>query len=291
MNTTELGTAIRNFRLRHRQIHNGQPWTLEDLAVAIGSDKAHVPRYEHGQTLPNQPTVFRIAHALELSWQETEYLLRLSGHAPVYDVPDAEAIRKAVGWVARTVREYLHPIGLYSVDPRVWYTNALWLRVHGLAPGAFRVCIRGRSAVERTLGPCTTQDHLAARNRDWEAVKRRVLARFWAFNLGSAVPEEVAELQRDPSFRNLWEAAEAAAPQLSFPGEQAVKEVEYPGRGLLRFDTWWCPLQIDRRFLVVHHIPHDRRTREALAAIRRDPRPRPGAPCPAHAEAPAPVPV
>jgi transcriptional regulator with XRE-family HTH domain len=254
MNSTELGTAICRFRSRRRQIHNGKPRTLDDLAVAIGSDKAHVSRYEQGQTIPNQPTIFRIAHALELSWQETEYLLRLSGHAPAYAVPDAGAVRAAVGWVARTVREYLFPIGLYSGDLRVWHTNALWLRVHGLTPAAFRACIRGRSAVERTLGPCSTQDHLAARNRDWAA-------------------------------------AEAAAPQLSFSGEQAVKDVDYPGRGLLRFDTWWSPLQLDRRFLVVHHIPHNRHTREALVAIRRDPRPKPGIPCPAHTQTSAPNPA
>ena len=90
MHSTELGTAIRNFRLQRRQIHNGQPWTLEDLAVAIGSDKAHVSRYEHGQTIPNQPTVFRIAHALET--------LRdlLTSHAQTITVPN----------IQKTVAEY-----------------------------------------------------------------------------------------------------------------------------------------------------------------------------------------
>jgi len=43
-----------------------------------------------------------------------------------------------------------------------------------------------------------------------------------------------------------------------------------------------CPVQTDSRFLVIMHLPNDVETREALMAIRRDPRPREGAACPLH---------
>src|SRR5205823_4302077 len=76
---SELGAAIRTFRMRRLQIHNGQPWTLDDLAVAMDDDKGHLSRIERGQIVPGRATLMRMARALALSWPETEYLLRLAG--------------------------------------------------------------------------------------------------------------------------------------------------------------------------------------------------------------------
>ena len=86
----------------------------------------------------------------------------------------------------------------------------------------------------------------------------------------------------EPRFRAKWEQVESALPDFSLSGEQSVSEIAYPGQGVLRFDNWWCPLQIDPRFLVIIHIPQDARTRAAIEAIRREPRPREGAPCAEH---------
>src|SRR5689334_16327040 len=88
-----LGTTIRSFRLRRRQVHNGRPWTLDDLAVAMESDKAHLSRIERGQMWPNRATLLRIAAALELSSSETDFLLRLGGCAPQVESPDDAAAR------------------------------------------------------------------------------------------------------------------------------------------------------------------------------------------------------
>ena len=52
--------------------------------------------------------------------------------APLFDQPDAAAVAAAVRALARTSRAYLHPIALYSLDARIWYVNALWLRALGL---------------------------------------------------------------------------------------------------------------------------------------------------------------
>src|SRR5438067_1810283 len=70
MESKELGSAIRAFRLCRRQVHNGQPWTIEDLAVAMGADKAHLSRIERGLIVPNRATLLRMARALDLSWSE-----------------------------------------------------------------------------------------------------------------------------------------------------------------------------------------------------------------------------
>jgi len=283
MPRAELGEAIRTFRLRRRQIHNGQPWTLDDLAVAARDDKGHLSRIERGQTVPSHDTVLRIARALDLSWPDTEFLLRLSGHAQSYAAPEVADAREAIRWVDTAVRGYPHPVILYSVDLRSWYGNALWLRVVGLTPKQFRCCIQGRRLVETMFGPCAVQEHLRERFHDYEVSRRRTVARFRAFALAGDLPEDqVLAAIEHPHFRELWDESSSALPELSFPGEFSLLEVNYPGRGLLRFGCWWCPLQRDRRFVVVHQIPQDRHTREALAAIRSDPRPRPGLVCACH---------
>src|SRR5262245_33137477 len=92
----ELGAAIRTFRLRRLQIHNVQPWALDDPAVAMEDDKGHLSRIERGQIVPGRSTLMRMARALALTWPETEYLLRLAGGASPYEVPDAGAIATAI---------------------------------------------------------------------------------------------------------------------------------------------------------------------------------------------------
>jgi transcriptional regulator with XRE-family HTH domain len=283
MNGTLLGTVIRTYRQRQRQIHNGKPWTLDDLAVATNDDKAHLSRIERGTILPNRATLLRLAKALELTRPEIEYLLRLAGLSPIFDPPDQRAANQAINWLAKQSRNYLTPFTLYSIDMRVWYTNALWLRLMGMTPGRFRNCMQGRHLAHNQIGPCTTCAMVEKRYGNYADIKQRAVTRFRAAMIEGHIPQEtVTELLQDAQFRSMWDAGESHLPNASLTGEQSFSEINYPGRGVLRFDTWWCPLQIDHRFLVVLHIPHDIHTREAIEAIRHDARPDVGEPCMVH---------
>jgi hypothetical protein len=166
---------------------------------------------------------------------------------------------------------------------RVWAVNAPWLRLMGMTPRWFRCCVLGRDMGLQFAAPCSALDRLAARFRDFDGLRLRAVARLRSAAIQGHIPEEhVAGLLRDARLHGLWEQVESALPEFSLTGEQSVSEIDYPGRGVLRFDNWWCPLQVDPRFLVILHIPHDARTRAAIEAIRREPRPREGAPCPEH---------
>jgi transcriptional regulator with XRE-family HTH domain len=287
MKGQEIGAAIHTFRLRRRQLNNGQPWTLEDLAVAMGDDKAHISRIERGQVLPNRQTVLRLARALELSRAEADYLLRLGGHALTCDPPDREAAAAATRWLMAMSWAYLHPVAIQSLDFHVWYANALWLRVAGLTPQMFRRCIQGQFL--GSLRPrCVAARRLGERTVDSDQRRRLALARLRAAALEGMVSEtQIAIVQASPELRDLWAEAGAAATTYSALAEQSRSEMIYPGRGILRFDVWWCPLQADRRFHVTHYLPHDPATREALREIRRDPRPTDIPECPVHAGATA----
>jgi len=283
MNAALLGAAIRNHRLRRRQIHNGKPWTLDDLAVATHDDKAHLSRIERGSILPNRATLLRIAAALDLTPPETEFLLRLAGFTPRLDNPGPQAAGAVIRWLAKQSRSYLNPFTLYAADMRVWYSNALWLRLAGLTPARFRACMQGRNLTETYVSPCSTVDLLESRYRNFAEIQLRSVIRCRTAMVDGLLSEErVNELLQNDKFRAMWEAAEPRMTQASLHGDQAFSEIEDPRRGLLRFDTWWCPLQIDHRFVVILHIPHDVHTREAISDIRHDPRPEAGPPCPVH---------
>jgi len=283
MNGAILGAAIRSFRHRRLQLHSGKPWTLEDLAVASDGDAGHLSRIERGAMLPSRATLLRIAQALELTLPETEFLLRSAGFAPLFEPPGAEDAARAARWLATRARGYLEPLTLYSIDMRIWAVNALWLRLMGMTPAWFRACMQGREMALQFAAPCSALERQATRFRDFETLRLRSVARLRTAAIQGHIPQQhVERLLAEPGFRARWEQVESAAPSFTLSGEQSVSEIDYPGQGVLRFDNWWCPLQIDPRFLVILHLPHDPQTRQALVAIRHEARPREGAPCPAH---------
>jgi len=283
MNSEFLGMAIRSFRLRRRQIHNGKPWTLDDLAVATDDDKGHLSRIERGTTVPNRGTLLRISEALKLSRSETEFVLRLGGFGPLIDPPGPDHADKAIRWLAKSSRPYLCPLTLFAVDMRVWYSNALWLRLMDISPSRFKACIQGRHLGSGFFEDCSTTALIKNRYRNYDAIRQRTVLRFRAALIDGVLPKSTLdELLRHDQFRAHWDAVESLLPQYSLTGEQSLSEVDYPGRGILRFDTWWCPLEIDHRFMVLMQMPHDVHTREALRDLRNDPRPGAGAPCPTH---------
>jgi len=283
-NAKMLGAAIRSYRLRKRQAHNEKPWTLEDLAVATNDDKSHLSRVERGRVSPTHATLLRLASALDLTRPEADYLLRLGGFQPIIDLPCQEDAAKAIRWMTQRSRNHLNPLALVSVDLRVWYCNALWLRLMGISPAQFRHCFQGRHFARNFyLEQCSTMAVLKDRYSNRDEMLQRTALRFRGALIDGLFPQGTLDQLLDhDTFRSLWEAVKSRLPQSSLTGEQSFSELKYPGRGILRFDTWWCPLEIDHRFMVMLQMPHDAQTRDALLCIRSDPRPGPGAPCLIH---------
>lgn len=281
MDQNALGAAIRTFRLRRLQDGTDKPWTLDDLAVEIEDDKAHLSRIERGVTRPTRRTLIRITQALDLSRPEAELLLGLAGFAPLYEPPDDEAAAAAIRYLARA-RAYMLPFTLYSIDLRIWYCNALWLRLMNLSPQAFRRCLQGRRMAAGSAG-CESYARIADRYASgYSEVEVRAVARLrYAVSDGLVPRTAIESLLADAHFAALWLATESGPP-IGMSGEQSQTRLLHPRHGFLTFDTWWCPLQIDRRFLTILHLPSDLATREALSAIRREPRPAADTGCARH---------
>jgi transcriptional regulator with XRE-family HTH domain len=126
-----LGEAIRTYRLRQRQPHNGQPWTQEDLAVVIGTDKAHVNRIERNRQRPELKTLLAICEALRVSLYERCYLLGLAGyglHLPRVG-PDEE--RSVLAAAAPLIESCSYPLLIVDDCLRLLDMTELHARVFG----------------------------------------------------------------------------------------------------------------------------------------------------------------
>jgi hypothetical protein len=159
-------------------------------------------------------------------------LLRAGGCAPVFIRPDEAAIRAATVWVVRTVRAYLHPIVLHTLDMRVWYVNALWLRVMGLTPAEFRGCLQGRDVLEGAHAHCRSLRRVGGRFRNLDQATRESVARYRASVTGEdpspGPPDYVREY---PRLSRFWEEALGALPPAGLASEQTRTEIWHPDHG------------------------------------------------------------
>jgi transcriptional regulator with XRE-family HTH domain len=281
MRTEEFGPYIRSMRQRRRQVHSGEPWTLDDLAAVMGTDKSYLSRVERGQITPGRATLIHMAEALALGPAETSYLLRLAGHSPVFEPPDMSAAREHIRHLMKLSAAYLHPVYLKSSDLRFWYVNSLFLRVMDLTPEAFRHCMQGQFFKE--VWRCVTWRKVRQRTQSWEPRQRRAMQRLRMAALDGKIPDEhLATAREAPRWHRFWDYPAAFVPENSLSATETRCQVIHPVVGVLQFDAWWTPVESDPRFEVGQLVPHDVATREVMRALRRLPRPVDLDPCPVH---------
>jgi tripartite-type tricarboxylate transporter receptor subunit TctC/transcriptional regulator with XRE-family HTH domain len=264
-----LGQRIRFHRLQHRQSNNERPWSQEDLAVAIGSDKAHVNRLECGRQCPAPETLQRICDALELPWPSRRRLLGLAGmlEGPPSPGPDEAAHLAAL--FGRVLRPLAYPAWAVDQDGRFCDVNDAFAR--------FFLDYPDRSSCLREIGGCfllelmAEQHGAAARLRDaiedFDALAlRQLLMLRRALQRRSAAAGQRALLDvvlTDRRLCALWLRHSAdldpdAAPD--FLDHQRIR-IRRSVLGPYVVQAWRSVLAADERFAVVHLVPADDETR------------------------------
>jgi hypothetical protein len=210
--------------------------------------------------------------------------LLLAGHSPVFEPPDMATARDHIRELTRLSTAYLHPILLQSSDLRLWYANALFLRVMDLTPEMFRRCVQGQFFKENWR--CVAFRQFRQRTQIPESKERRRMQRLRTAALDGKIPPEHLTMARvDPRYNRFWDDPAASVPESSLSTAEMRTQVLHPVVGALQFDVWWSPLESDPRFEIGQYIPHDVATREAMLALRRLPRPVDLGPCPIHSPA------
>ena len=182
---------LRYYRRRKTQIHNGEPWSQEDLAVAIGSDKSHICRIETGKQLPMPKTLDRICDALELTWLERKHLISLINQSIIPPSPTPNDIEQAIQHVKHFIDNLDNPAVLLDIEGRIWYMNDL----HAFCYYGYQnrdACLgdlSGSSCIELLMNPII-ETWLRKVIVDYNVYVRRQVARFWHVFLGRGQQEE-----------------------------------------------------------------------------------------------------
>lgn len=263
-----LGQRIRFHRLQHRQPDKDRPWSQEDLAVAIGSDKAHVNRLECGRQCPAPETLQRICDALELPWPARRRLLGLAGmlEGPPSPGPDEAAHLTAV--FARVLRPLAYPAWAVDQDGRICDVNDAFAR--------FFLDYADRPSCLREVSGCFLLELMAERHgaalrlrrtiEDFDALAlRQLLLLRRALQRRSAAAGQRALLDvvlADRLLCALWLRHSADLDPGSAPDfldHQRIRIRSSP-LGAYVVHAWRSVLTADERFAVVHLVPADDET-------------------------------
>ncbi|MFC0531471.1 tripartite tricarboxylate transporter substrate-binding protein [Phytohabitans kaempferiae] len=270
-----LGQRIRVYRSRQRQLHVDRPWTQEDLAVAIGSDKAHINRIECGRQRPALDTLNRISEALDLAWADRSRLLRLAGYLLTPPAPGSGEIAEMARRVGRVVHDTPHPALLIDQENRIWDVNHLFACAFLSYPDrdACLAEVRGRRIVE-LLGEGhqggeflrrTLHSYPAFVRQQLMLLRRDILQRPASAELSSVLDAVLA----DRRLCAAWLALSAHLPQGDEPDylDHQTLRMDHPSAGQYTVQVWQSTLAADERFGVVHLVPADDTTRQCFARL------------------------
>lgn len=270
-----LGRRIRSYRGRQRQLHADRPWTQEDLAVAIGSDKAHVNRIECGRQRPTLDTLTRLSDALDLSWADRSRLLRLAGYLLAPPPPRTGEVADVARRVGAIIHDTSHPARLVDQESRIWDVNDLFAHAFLGYPDR-NTCladVRGHRIVELLPDGHRVGQFLRDALTDYPAFVRRhlvVLHRALRAQPGSPELGHVLDVVlADRSLCAAWLALSAHLPQADEPHylDHQVLTVAHPDVGTYMAQIWRSTLTADDRFGVVHLVPADDDSRRLLVDV------------------------
>lgn len=262
----ELGEAIKSLRLSQRQI-NGRPWSQEDLAVAIGSDKSHINRLEKGKQIPNAETLERICNALGVGWNTRKRLFALAGHLPSFPTPKDDEIQGMVDMVEPQLAQQKYPASLLDNELRIWTINDICAYSYYGYPNSNKFLneCQGLRLIELLMTPSF---------REWF---ERIIVNFNAFfrRQVTLFREEYLKHQKHieyqnilkqflkwQDFREVWQDLQEhrmQQNQVTFIDHQFL-EVVHPDLGRYSVQVWHCQVANDNRFKITSHIPNDTTT-------------------------------
>lgn len=265
-----VGEVVASYRQRKRQIHNGKPWTQEDLAVAVGTDKAHICRIERGQQLPTRKTLLRICRALDIPWEEESSLCANLGYLPDLRLPTQAEIDAVMRIVTPLLESLSYPAGIVDVIGRIWYYNRLACEFYSAAlqisPNVLSRLYRGRTVLELCFDEetsCIFRPLLPKEHILQLMARTRKMADAWQHT-----PEYesiLSRLLRKEAFRNLWELSFQSS---SLYIERLTHVLLHPQAGPLNLEYWAARLSPDPRFFVTHHLPADTKARTIFHQLR-----------------------
>lgn len=272
----ELGEMIQQYRHRMRQMNNGRPWTQEDLAVAIGSDKAHINRLEKGKQVPSEHTLEKICNALKLSWEEKRWLITKAGYYGMPPAPEEQEIESAVEALDSYIQQFPHPAILIDQETIIWDVNDLEAySFYGYRNrGDFLNNCDGLRVIEMLMTP-SMSSWFEKIIENYDQYLRRQILRFMMLYMRFQNDEEYQHI-RDrlleiDEMKNIWmDILEHQSDRKKplFLNHQILK-VNHPEIGHYEVQVWHSEMAFDERFVIVQHIPSDVQTSQLFIELQK----------------------
>lgn len=269
----EIGNMIRRFRTSRVQIHNGHPWTQEDLAVAIGSDKAHVNRIENGRQIPTLQTLQKICSALTLNWSQTKKLMASAGCLFVLPSVMEEEADDVVGRLASKVKTLEQPVTVQDKESIMWDVNDLEAYTfygYRSARDFLEEC-RGFRIIELLMTP-KFDKWFSRIILNYEEYLRRQIMRFMELYFPRKYDSEyqniLNHLLHIQEFRKIWNELleENQENQVIFLNHQELF-IDHPDLGRYDIQIWHSDISIDDRFILVQHTAANKETEQMFSEL------------------------
>ncbi|MGV3652513.1 MAG: tripartite tricarboxylate transporter substrate-binding protein [Devosia sp.] len=290
-----LGQHIRNFRLQLRQEYLNRPWSQEDLAVAIGTDKGHINRIECGRQLPTLDTLTRICDALDLNWPGRRRLIGLAGFLQDLPGPRQDDLQAIESTVLKVLGQTGHPACLIDQEDRIWDANTEFAVVFlGYeSRDAALEDIAGKFLLELMCESHAAHAYLRRSVSNFDQMAMRLIAllriRLQKSPASSQWQALLNDVLADARLCSLWLKASAQLSRNDLPEflDHQVIEVGRSPIGPYSADLWHASLWADERFRVLHIVPHSDDAKRRFAALRQRQAPSggPKPSCPPHQSA------
>jgi len=271
-----VGEIIAAYRQLRVHVGTGKPWSQEELALASGTNQAHISRIESNRKHPHYSTLFRLCEALDMPAAKRCYLLALAGYRVEPALPDKAAVDALLSEFAPVIDRYPYPALLMDVGERIWYVNALLSEMWGPCLGGSThakclMSVRGQRSVQ-FLFDSKFMSVWMSRLQDPGPVMDRHVFLFWrAYHLHSQEAEmnmALETLKSNHEFLRRWQYLEdgkmkpAVVEHDSFP-------LNHPHFSEIVFSIWRTTVAADERFIVAHFPPADDITQLAIGRLLR----------------------
>lgn len=270
----ELGIMIQDYRHRMIQINNGKPWTQEDLAVAIGSDKAHVNRLEKGKQVPTEQTLDKICAALNLSWVEKRWLIAKAGYYSMPPSPEDGEIQSVVESLDSYIMKIPNPATLLDQEAIIWDVNDIEaFTFYGYDDrNRFMEDCGGFRIIELLMTP-SFNNWFEKIIVNYDQFLRRQILRFLMLYTRFQNSEEYQNI-RDrileiSEMKAVWDDImehQNEPDDIIFLNHQ-ILEVDHPDIGRYEVQVWHSKMAFDERFNMTQHIPNDTETMQMFMDI------------------------
>lgn len=272
----ELGNMIRKFRNRKLLEYNNKPWTQDDLAVAIETEKAHINRIENGKQVPTPQTLAKICDALELNWKEKRQLMAQAGHIWAEPPVMSDEAEHAINYLSPHIDNFNHPVALADKEAITWYVNDLEaFTFYGYkTKESYLADCQGLRIIELLMTPAFDNwfSRIIINFEDY--LKRQVMRfmkLYYSHKHDAEYQNILTHLLQIEHMKSIWsdlQNNDENNNNIMFLNHQLL-QIDHPQIGRYDIQIWHCDISFDDRLILIQHLADNINTQMLFTDLKK----------------------